>query len=248
MRSLRTRLGLLWLLILATCVSLALIMLGMYRQGAAVQIGEARTLTQSACESIRSQYARSLAKQAGAPGANGANTVNTDLLNVLLQLTLAETPGVEGGIWHRDEGFLAYAFPTYEGAGEKRDVPNAERPNIEQIAGQSARAEASQDSFQRGAREALVLSACPLIAADHALAAWTMKRVPAAAADTFDRLRLGLALLLAFVLVSGVWVGLLLHRWSRRLEGLEKSLSEHTIDELPKLAPTGEAELVSWPH
>ena len=30
--------------------------------------------------------------------------------------------GVEGGIWHPARGFVAYAFPTYEGKGPKLGV------------------------------------------------------------------------------------------------------------------------------
>jgi hypothetical protein len=52
-RSLRTRLGLFWLLIVATSVSLGLIMLEVYRQGAGVQVDDAKRPTAQACAAIR---------------------------------------------------------------------------------------------------------------------------------------------------------------------------------------------------
>jgi hypothetical protein len=48
----------------------------------------------------------------------------------LSALTRALEPfaGVEGGIWKSSAGSLAYAFPSYEGSGQKTDLPQAEEP------------------------------------------------------------------------------------------------------------------------
>jgi hypothetical protein len=69
--------GLFWLLIVATCVSLGLIMLEVYRQGAGVQVDDAKRATVQACAAIRDGYARSQ------PADNTG--INTDLLNIVLQ-------------------------------------------------------------------------------------------------------------------------------------------------------------------
>lgn len=66
-RSLRTRLGLFWLLIVATCVSLGLIMLEVYRQGAGVEVDDANRATAQACAAIRDGYARSQPAERGQP-------------------------------------------------------------------------------------------------------------------------------------------------------------------------------------
>src|SRR5437899_1222964 len=122
--SLRARLGLFWVLIVATCISLGVIMLEVYRQGAGVQVEDAKRAAARACSAIRDGYARSQ------PATADDQVINADLLNVVLQLTLREAPGIEGGIWQPQRGFVAYAFPTYEGSGIKRDVPEAERDRI----------------------------------------------------------------------------------------------------------------------
>jgi hypothetical protein len=41
---------------------------------------------------------------------------------------------VEGGVWQSGLGSLAYAYPTYEGTGQKTDLPQAEEPTIRHVA------------------------------------------------------------------------------------------------------------------
>jgi len=48
-------------------------------------------------------------------------------LELILQLVLADYKGVEGGFWTEHGGFVAYAFPTYEGGTLKKDVPRRRR-------------------------------------------------------------------------------------------------------------------------
>jgi signal transduction histidine kinase len=233
-RSLGTRLGLFWLLIVATCLSLGLIMLEVYRQGAGVQVDDAKRATAQACSAIRDGYARSQA-----PTADD-QAINADLLNVVLQLSLREAPGVEGGVWQPQQGFVAYAFPTYEGSGIKRDVPEAEQERIVALAKKVLAAGAAADDVVQGSREASVLSACVVRGA---LVAWTLKRVPAALGRAYDRLILGVGLLFVFVLVSGVWLAWLLRRWYHHVNRLEGALARHSLDDLPRLQETGELEL-----
>jgi len=236
LRSLRTRLLLLWIFIAVTGASLAVIMLGMYRQGAGFQIEAGERGASDACAAIQSEFAsyRSARAAVDAPPA--------DLLYVLVERALHDRAGVEGGIWSRSRGFVAYAFPTYEGGSVKHDVPEAEQARISSLADQSAQAGLPQLELQRGKREASIVAACPL-AGNADVAAWTLRRVPAELARVYDRLAIGLGVLLVFVLGSGIWLIAMLHRWSRRATAIEQALGEQNLDHLPQLAATGEQEL-----
>jgi len=221
--------------IAVTGVSLAIIMLGMYRQGAGFQIEAGERSANDACAAIKSEYARNQST----PGS--LQTPAPDLLYVLVELALRDRAGVEGGIWDPSHGFVAYAFPTYEG-GVKRDVPEAERARISGLAAQSLAAAAPRLELQRGKREASIVAACPLTGSA-GLAAWTLKRVPAELAQVYDRFAIGLGVLLLFVLGSGIWLLVVLSRWSRKLTELEHALGQQSLDHLPQLPLTGEQEL-----
>lgn len=51
----------------------------------------------------------------------------------LVPLRRHDLQGVEGGVWQAEAGSLAYAFSTYEGTGEKTDLPQAEQPSIRRL-------------------------------------------------------------------------------------------------------------------
>ena len=114
---------------------------------------------------------------------------------------------VKRGVWQAGGGQLAYAYPTYEGSGVKRDVPAAEQPLIAEMAQLAARTQQPQTDVVRGSREALIVSACPLAAPGNDLAAWTMTRTNGGALAAQDSLRTGLGVLLLLVLASGLWLG-----------------------------------------
>jgi len=40
--------------------------------------------------------------------------------------TLEQFAGVEGGVWKTGSGSIAYAFPTYQGSGQKPIFPQSE--------------------------------------------------------------------------------------------------------------------------
>ncbi|MFH5917408.1 hypothetical protein, partial [Clostridium perfringens] len=88
-----------------------------------------------------------------------------DFQRALLEIVLDHHTGVEGGFWKRAKGFVAYAYPTYEGTGAKRDVPEAERPALSELAESSVAAGELRDTTRRGSREAIVTTACPIRAA-----------------------------------------------------------------------------------
>lgn len=236
MRSLRGRLLFFWMLLFAVFVALAGVMVTLYRSSAGAQVAAARMSTDRACSAIASRYAKSVAQPAPAQP-------KLDLLQVLLQLVLIETPHVEGGVWQQAGGLLAYAYPTYEGSGVKRDVPVTEQPLILELAGRAARSQQLQVEVVRGSREALVVAACPLAAPGADLAAWTMTRTHAGALAAQGSLRTGLGVLMLAVLASGVWLGVILLRGLRHVQRIETRLAEASGEAVPELPRTGVREL-----
>ncbi|RYF34929.1 MAG: HAMP domain-containing histidine kinase [Comamonadaceae bacterium] len=236
MRSLRGQLVFFWILLISFCVTLAIVMVTLYRSSAGAQIAEGQATAEQACRAIASRYAKSVPTPA--PSAP-----QLDLLQVLLQLVLIEVPHVEGGVWQKSGGQLAYAYPTYEGSGVKRDVPAAEQPLIVEMTERAARTQAPQTDIVRGSREALIVSSCPLAAPGNDLAAWTMTRTHAGALAAQNSLRVGLGVLLLVVLASGVWLGLILLRGLRHVQRLEARLAAAEGDAVPELQRTGVREL-----
>ena len=236
MRSLRGQLVFFWLLLLGVCVALTIVMITLYRSSVGVQIATASAAAERACGEIATRYARSLP----APPPERAQL---DLLQVLLQLVLLEAPRVEGGVWQAADGLIAYAYPTYEGGGAKRDIPAAEQPLIVEIARQAARMQRTRTDVVRGSREALVVTACPLSPPGGDLAAWTMTRTHAGALDAQASVRAGIVALMAAVIASGLWLGLILRRGLRHVQRLEASLAQAEGDVVPVLEATGVREL-----
>ncbi|MES2531046.1 MAG: HAMP domain-containing sensor histidine kinase [Pseudomonadota bacterium] len=236
MRSLRSQLVFFWVLLLAICVALGVMMVTLYRSSAGAQVADGRALAEQSCRAIAARYARSVPDPA--PSAP-----QLDLLQVLLQLVLIEAPHVEGGIWQGAGGLLAYAYPTYEGSGVKRDIPVTEQPLIVEMAQQAARTQQPQTDVVRGTREALIVSSCPLASPGHDLAAWTMTRTHAGALTAQTSLRTGLGILMGAVLISGIWLGLILLRGLRHVRRVEAQLSATGDEAMPVLARTGVREL-----
>ncbi len=236
MRSLRVQLTLFGAMLLALCATLAVVMVVLYRSSAGAQVDAARQVAQLSCSAIAKRYAQSVP-------ADAPQTPQLDLLQVLLQLVLREAPHVEGGIWQAQGGLLAYAYPTYEGSGVKRDVPPAEQPLIVELAQRAARTQQPQTDIVSGSREALIVASCPLAAPAKDLAAWTMTRTHAGALAAQDSLYTGLTVLLVVALVSALWLGLILRRGLRHVEGLEAQLVRAQGDRVPELGRTGVREL-----
>lgn len=236
MRSLRSQLLYFWALLFAICATLAVVMVSVYRASAGAQLSAGRAVAEQSCRGIAARYARSVPQPPPA-------TPQIDLLQVLLQLVLIEAPHVEGGVWQAGGGFLAYAYPTYEGSGVKRDVPAAEQPLIQEMAEQAARTGQLQTDVVRGSREALIVTACPLAAPAGGLAAWTMTRTHAGALAAASSLRIGLAVLLVAVLASGGWLGSISLRGLRAVQRLEARLAAAEGDAVPVLERTGVREI-----
>ena len=94
-------------------------------------------------------------------------------LEAVSVMALRDKPGIEGGIWQADAGSLTYAFPTYEGAGPKTDIPQAELPRItsvNQLAQKDDRPRVAR--FDSGA-QTLLIASCPLSGPIPGLTGWT---------------------------------------------------------------------------
>lgn len=86
-------------------------------------------------------------------------------------------PGIEGGIWQAKVGSLAYAFPTYEGARPKTDLPQAEIPRIRAVNATALKEQRQASSHYAGSSQTVLFTACPLPGLVPDLTAWTMTRV-----------------------------------------------------------------------
>lgn len=223
----------LWIFILLVSLALGAVLVSLYQRGSAWEIEAGQRATSRACRAVQALYAANFARE---PGSNA----DKDLLNVLLGEALRDLPGVEGGVWGRRVGNLAYAFPTHEGSIPKVDAPADELPWIISLS-QRALMGSAVDDVRRGRLDAVAVTACPLQSQD--FAAWTMTRMRLSAADAYDRLTIGLGLLLSFVLISGGWLSYALTRWSRGVLHLEQTLAHHPLEQLPLLEPSGQPDL-----
>ncbi|WP_407469012.1 HAMP domain-containing sensor histidine kinase [Xanthomonas campestris pv. raphani] len=230
-RSLLRQLLLIWIVIVAACIGVASMLYGLYQQTEGVRLDQARQQLQAQCGRIVQRYTG--ASEAARAGDNGAG-----LAAVVVQLVLADAPGVEGGVWNLEKGFVAYAYPTYDGSDHKTDIPAAEWNTIVATARQSARGNTPVQYRRDGSREVLLISACPLVAGT---AAWTMTRVPASTSDAWRPLVTGMLLIFALVAVSAIALGVVVRRWGRRLDRIQQALAAET--ELPQIPVTGAPEL-----
>jgi hypothetical protein len=159
MRSLRTRLIALWVMLAASALVTGFLLLESYRQSANVQVAQAEDLVVRACRDIGDRYAFFVTGWTGGK-ADIDERLRSDLHDVV-QAALARSAGVEGGIWQSAAGSLTYAFPTYEGTGPKTDLPAAELPSIRQANLDALRSERPITVRQNGQSQVLVLHACP---------------------------------------------------------------------------------------
>jgi hypothetical protein len=121
-RSLRGRLVVLLVLLVAAAIATGMLMVGLFRQSAAAQVGQADAEIGRACDAIAGAYRfYSAGWRESVPALDDEPFRGG--LTAVVQTALRNRPGVEGGIWQGEEGSIAYAFPTYEGSGPKTDVP-----------------------------------------------------------------------------------------------------------------------------
>ena len=242
LRSLRGRLVVLLVLLVAAAIATGMLMVGLFRQSATAQVGQADAEIGRACDAIAGAYRfysagwqRPVPALDDEPFRGGLTTV--------VQTALRNRPGVEGGIWQGEEGSIAYAFPTYEGSGPKTDAPQAELPRIHAVNRAAIADDRQVSSRYDAASQIILVAACPLPGPIPNLTGWTMTRVLTFAGRSYQQLMAGLGVLLATVLTAAALQTRLTMTWSRHVSQIETALKAHDIAELPRLPATGEREL-----
>ena len=230
-----------WSAFLLASVVVGMLLVSLYEQSTAEQLRRASAAVAHGCDAIAARYQFFVTGVAHAP-VDLRDADFAGRLTGVVQIALRDLYGVEGGVWQKDEGSLAYAFPTYEGTGQKTDLPEAERASIREAADAAALDGAPFDRRRDGRAQTLLLHACPLPGPIPGLSAWTMARVQTTGGQAYIQAIAGLSLLLLVVLGSAAWLGRLLIGWSRRLRQLESALASSS-EELPKLELTGQLDL-----
>jgi PAS domain S-box-containing protein len=230
-----------WSAFLLASAVVGVLLLSLYRQTTTEQVRRASAAVAHGCDAIAGRYQFLVAGTNSPPSDLRASELVRGLTGAV-QIALRDLPGVEGGIWQTEQGSLAYAFPTYEGTGEKTDLPSAEEPQIRDVADASALDGVPVDRHRDTQSQVLLLHACPLTGPIPHLSAWTMARVISTGGRSYIEAMAGLGVLLLVVLGSAAWLGRLLLGWTRRLRRLEVELGTGT-DELPRLDLTGQRDL-----
>jgi signal transduction histidine kinase len=242
LRSLRGRLVVLLALLVLAALATSSLMIGLFHQSAAAQVGQAAAENGRACDAIASAYrAYSAGLRGPAPALDDAGFRRD--LTALTHGALKSRAGTEGGIWQSDAGSIAYAFPTFDGVGPKTNLPLGELPRIRAInATAAATAHAANQRFN-AQTQTLLISACPLPGPQPQLTAWTMTRVFTFAGRSYQQLMAGVGVLLATVLLAAALLIHLTVTWSRHVTRIESALHDHDVTALPVLPATGEREL-----
>jgi signal transduction histidine kinase len=237
--SLRRSFLALWLSWTVVALAVAGLTIAVLERSSAALVATARASATEACNAADARFRLLVAS-----GATAKATDQDHDLAVIMQVSLSQYPGVEGSLWRKDGGFFGYAYPTYEGPTVKTDLPAAERDHVEQLVAAAARDQMAQVDERRGLREVVITAACPIGSKrEDGLVAWTLTRVALGPGQGFDYLTLAGALLLVFLVGSGLWVAFVGLRWSRAFAGVERALEKAGSDAPQGIAPTGLSEL-----
>jgi signal transduction histidine kinase len=113
-----------------------------------------------------------------------------DLLKQITAETLQREDGIEGGFYAaRADALVGYAFPTHEGPGPEKGMPDRERPTIENLARETVAANAIKTFRFEGPHDAILFVAVPIHEQSSGTrttgtgdevtgAAWLMQRLP----------------------------------------------------------------------
>ena len=223
-----------WGLFLVAALVVGAMLVALYKETTSQRTERAAASIGRACEAVL--------REMRAPPVEGSSVAAApDYVSYIIR-ALEPFAGVEGGIWNAATGPIAYAFPTYEGSGQKTDLPQAEEPTIRQVVEAAITAHRPVE-WKRDARsQILLIQACPLANADPGIAAWTMTRVVTVGGRPFLLATTGLAFLLIVLLGSAALLARVLWRWSQRLRAVESALATGAED-LPVLQLTGQRDL-----
>jgi signal transduction histidine kinase len=221
----------LMLLVVAACIVIGINAYGLYSQGLRSQASQAQEAVEQACDEIQSLYLTSASgKEEG---------FRLDLANVVLELLLSRAPGIEGGVWGDKQGFVAYAFPSYEG-GPKKDTPPAEQAHIAKITREVLTGNHSVSDQRAGERDLRILAACALTS--HYVA-WAMTRIDVQATRAAEHSAFTLGALAVVILAVGAWHTIVLRRWSRALESIAVSVARSAPESGQVITATGYPDL-----
>jgi signal transduction histidine kinase len=241
MRSLRSRLLALWIMLVVSGAATAYLLFESFQQTSNARVARSEELVARTCRDIADRYQFFVSGWGGGP----VDDQLKQQLTAVVQSALANAIGVEGGIWQADAGSLAYAFPSYEGTGPKTDLPAAELTTIRQVNAEALRASRPASIRQSGRSQVLLVHACPLRGPLQEVTGWTMTRSFTAEGPAYNQLLAGLLVLALTIFGSAIWLARLLYSWSRKIALIENALGDRgggSVD-LPKLPPTGEQEL-----
>jgi hypothetical protein len=160
MRSLRTRLLALWLMLAVSAAAIGFVLFEFYRQSANSEVMRAEDAVARSCRDIGERYAFVMVGWDGS--TNSIDDTLRQRLVDAVQLAFARAPGVEGGIWQADAGSLAYAFSNLRRDGAE-DGPSGggarEHPTSQWRCG-------SQRAAAHGAADVALASAPPTCLSD----------------------------------------------------------------------------------
>jgi signal transduction histidine kinase len=122
------------------------------------------------------------------PQREGPPRPKPDLLKQITAETLQREDGIEGGFYAaRADALVGYAFPTHEGPGAEKGMPERERPTIQNLAREAVAARAIRTFRFEGPHDAILFVAVPIhdqsggtpeTADEVTGAAWLMERLP----------------------------------------------------------------------
>lgn len=205
-RSLKRHIQALGLLVALTLVSASFLGFQIFKMTESARMKDAATQLTVALDRMTRQYEESGTWLSATESVSTALSGNSQELRAIALESLTDLPGLEGGFYaHASGRLLGYAFPTYLGSGPKTDIPEAERPTITRLAGQSiAENTTVQEQVERGF-DVILFAAAPLIHEGRAVgAAWVMSRLPGIRNPQWRYYSLSLAAMLAMAgLVAG---------------------------------------------
>ena len=108
----------------------------------------------------------------------------SDALSALTARALYQETGIEGGFFAARSGILTgYAFPTHEGPGPNKEMPQREKPTIEKLARDAVTTASTKTTRFEGPHDAVLFAAVPIretVAGSAQItgAVWLMERMP----------------------------------------------------------------------
>jgi signal transduction histidine kinase len=124
------------------------------------------------------------------PQREGLPRPKPDLLKQITAETLQREDGIEGGFYAaRADALIGYAFPTHEGPGAEKGMPERERPTIENLAREAVETRGIKTFRFEGPHDAILFVAVPIheqyggtqtsgTTDEVTGAAWLMERLP----------------------------------------------------------------------